>query len=145
MKNYLVFIVAVLAIGLTACRGGQNVPEPVDPDVPGATKIVVARIQVQPMGSRIFYMLYDDESGKAFVFPLLLAEGLEDAEPGKTYVYPGDMDKTYAYWMLSDYMTHALYTEASFKKTLKSEDKMHIYATAFDTNGDKWVLAYDEP
>lgn len=148
MKKYLVFFLAVLAFVAVGCKGGQNPPEPVDPvdpDVPGATKIEVARIQVQPMGSRIFYMLYDDESGKGFVFPIILEDGQEDVEPDKTYVFPGDMDKTYAYWMLEDYVTHALYTEASFKKTIKPEDKIHIYATAFDTNGDKWVLVYDEP
>ena len=157
MKKYLVFFLALVLLGASGCKGKQNPPDPVgpeepvtpvDPDEPvvpeGATKVEVARIQVQPMGTRMFYMLYDDVSGKAFVFPLIIAEGQEDVEPGKTYVYPGEMDKTYAYWMLSDYTTHALYTEATFKKTVKSEDKIRIDATATDTNEDKWVLVYDE-
>lgn len=157
MKKYLVFFLAVVLLGVAGCKGKQNPPDPVGPEDPvvpvdpedpvvpeGATKVEVARIQVQPMGARMFYMLYDDVSGKAFVFPLIIAEGQEDVEPGKTYVYPGEMDKTYAYWMLSDYTTHALYTEATFKKTVKSEDKIRIDATAADTNGDKWVLVYDE-
>ena len=138
---------ALLAFGLTACKG-KNPPDPVgpvDPEVPeGATKVEVARIQVQPMGTRIIYMLYDDVSGKGFVFPIIIAAGREDVELGKTYVFPGEMDKTYAYWMLSDYTTHALYTEATFKKTVKSEEKIRIDATAADTNGDKWVLVYNE-
>ena len=157
MKKYLVFLLALVLLGAVGCKGKQNPPDPVgpedpvtpvDPDDPvvpeGATKVEVARIQVQPMGTRMFYMLYDDVSGKGFVFPIILDEGKDDVEPGKTYVYPGEMDKTYAYWMLSDYTTHALYTDATFKKTLKSEDKIRIDATATDTNGDKWVLVYDE-
>ena len=157
MKKYLVFLLALVLLGAVGCKGKQNPPDPVgpedpvtpvDPDDPvvpeGATKVEVARIQVQPMGTRMFYMLYDDVSGKGFVFPIILDEGKDDVEPGKTYVYPGEMDKTYAYWMLSDYTTHALYTEATFKKTVKSEDKIRIDATATDTNGDKWVLVYDE-
>ena len=160
MKKYLVFLLALVLLGAVGCKGKQNPPDPVgpedpvtpvdptDPDEPvvpeGATKVEVARIQVQPMGTRMFYMLYDDVSGKGFVFPIILDEGKDDVEPGKTYVYPGEMDKTYAYWMLSDYTTHALYTDATFKKTLKSEDKIRIDATATDTNGDKWVLVYDE-
>ena len=151
MKKYLVYLLALVLLGAVGCKGKQNPPDPVgpeDPEVPvvpeGATKVEVARIQIQAMGTRIFYMLYDDESGKAFVFPLILAEGQEDVEAGKTYIYPGEMDKTYAYWMLSDYVTHALYTEATFKKTVKSEDKIRIDATASDTNGDQWVLVYDE-
>ena len=151
MKKYLVFLLALVLFGAAGCKGKQNPPDPVtpvDPEEPvvpeGATKIEVARIQVQPMGTRMFYMLYDDVSGKGFIYPIIIAEGLEDVEPGKTYVYPGEMDKTYAYWMLSDYTTHALYTEATFKKTVKSEDKIRIDATATDTNGDKWVLVYNE-
>ena len=145
MKKYLVFLWILAVLGFVGCKGGQNPPDPVEPEVPeGATKIVVARAQVEPMGTRIFYMLYDDESGKGFVFPILLSEGQEDVEPGKTYVFPGEMDKTYAYWMLSDYTTHALYTEATFKKTIKPKDDIRIDATVTDTNGDKWVLVYDE-
>ena len=144
MKKYLVLFLALVLVGASGCKGKQNPPDPVGPDEPvvpeGATKVEVARIQVQPMGTRIIYMLDDDVSGKAFVFPIIIAAGQEDVELGKTYVFPGEMDKTYAYWMLSDYTTHALYTEATFKKTLPSEDKIHIDATATDTNGDKWVL-----
>ena len=148
MKKYLVFLLALVLLGAVGCKGKQDPPDPVDPEEPevpeGATKVEVARIQVQPLGTCIAYMLYDDESGKAFVFPLILAEGQEDVELGKTYVFPGEMNKAFAYWMLSDYTTHALYTEATFKKTVKSEDKIRIDATATDTNGDKWVLVYDE-
>jgi len=146
-KLLLLLAIGCMALGLVCC-GGQNPPEPevpAEPEVPeGTTLIKVARVQVQPMGTCIAYMLYDDESGKAFVYPLLLQQGEEDVEPGKTYVFPGEMNKAYAYWMLSDYTTHALYTEATFKKTLKNDTLMRIDATASDTNGDKWMLVFDQ-
>ena len=108
------------------------------------TQIHVERIQIQPWsGSRIFYMLYDDPNMRVFVFPLFLAEGQTDAELGKTYVYPGEMDQIYAYWMLSDYTTYALYTHATFLMTEPEPAEMRIDATATDTNGESFVLVYD--
>ena len=137
MKKYLVFFLALVLLGASGCKGKQNPPDPVGPEEP-VTPVDPDEPVVPEGATKV------DVSGKAFVFPLIIAEGQEDVEPGKTYVYPGEMDKTYAYWMLSDYTTHALYTEATFKKTVKSEDKIRIDATAADTNGDKWVLVYDE-
>ena len=106
--------------------------------------ISVERIQIQSMGSMMVYMLYDDPNERVFVYPLLLEEGETDAVLGKTYVYPGEMHKTYAYWMLSDYTTHALYTEATFQKTENAAGEVRIEATATDTNGDSFELLYDE-
>jgi hypothetical protein len=109
-----------------------------------ALHVPVDRIQVQSMGSMMVYMLYDDPNERVFVYPLLLQEGETDAKDGKTYVYPGEMSKTYAYWMLSDYKTHALYTEATFRMTLNETNEKRIDATATDTNGDSFELLYDE-
>ena len=106
--------------------------------------ISVERIQIQSMGSMIVYMLYDDPNDRVFVYPLLLQEGETDAVAGKTYVYPGEMHRTYAYWMLSDYTTYALYTEATFVKTENATGEIRIEATATDTNGDSFELLYDE-
>lgn len=148
-KIFSVLSIALVAFGLASCKGGKSVPdEPIVPETPvapeDATLVNVARVQVQPMGTCIAYMLFDDVSGKGFVFPLVIPSGAEDVEPGKTYVFPDEMNRTYAYWMLSDYTTHALYTEATFKKTVKADEKWRIDATATDTNGDKWVLLFDE-
>lgn len=106
--------------------------------------ISVERIQIQSMGTMIVYMLYDDPNERAFIYPLLLQPGETDAVSGKTYVYPGEMSKTFAYWMLSDYSTHALYTEATFLKTENEAGEIRIEATATDTNGDSFELLYDE-
>ena len=106
--------------------------------------ISVERIQIQSMGTMIVYMLYDDPNERAFVYPLLLQEGEIDAVLGKTYVYPGEMHKTFAYWMLSDYSTYALYTQATFLKTESEAGEVRIEATATDTNGDSFELLYDE-
>jgi hypothetical protein len=89
-------------------------------------------------------MLYDDESGKAFVFPLYIAESAEDVELGKTYTFPEDMNTVYAYWILSDYTTHSLYSAATFKKTELTEGMIRIDATVTDMNKDNWILLYDE-
>lgn len=141
MKQILsVLFAVVLAAGMVSCKGGQNTPEPED----DATKVTVNRIQVQYLGSFIAYMLFYDEQDKVFVFPVNLSDGAKDVELGTTYVYPGDMNPTYAYWMLSDYTTHALYEEASFTKTEKSADKLLIKARVIDKNGDKWALTYEE-
>ena len=97
--------------GMNACTPASR------EDDPFADATIIQRIQVQPMGSMIAYILYEDESGKAFVFPIYVASGAQDIEYGRLYVYPGDMHQTYAYWMLSDYTTHGLYKTATFKAT----------------------------
>ena len=128
----------VLGVGLWMCSctpGGKE-------EDPFADATVIERIQVQPLGTCIAYMLYEDESGKAFVFPLYVASGAQDIEYGKLYVYPGDMNPTYAYWMLSDYSTHALYTKATFKATKNEAGNLRIEATATDAHGDSWKLLY---
>ncbi|MBR0194707.1 MAG: hypothetical protein IJQ32_00475 [Paludibacteraceae bacterium] len=106
--------------------------------------ITVERIQVQSMGTMIVYMLYDDPNSRVFVYPLLLSDGETDAVLGKTYVFPGEMNQAYAYWMLSDYTTHALYTQATFCKTDLGNGHTRIDATATDTNNDAFTLTYDE-
>jgi hypothetical protein len=108
------------------------------------TNVTVERIQIQSMGSMIVYMLYDDPNMRVFVYPLLLQDGETDAELGKTYMYPGEMNMGYAYWVLSDMQTHALYTEATFVKTENAAGEIRIEATATDTNGDSFELVYDE-
>lgn len=54
------------------------------------------------------------------------------------------MNRTYTYWMLEDYITHSLYTEAAFVKTKDDDGLVLIKATASDENGDSWNLVYDE-
>ena len=136
MTKYVVYMRKMLSLLICTLFAVSLSAEPLH--------IPVERIQIQSMGSMIVYMLYDDPNDRVFVYPLLLQEGETDAELGKTYVYPGEMHKTYAYWMLSDYTTHALYTEATFQKTMNEAGEMRIDATATDTNGDSFVLVYDE-
>ena len=134
MKKVLSIIVLFAAL-FVSCEKKS----PVDPVPPTA----IYRIQVQPMGATIFYMLYEDESGKGFVFPIYKAEGAEDVELGKLYTI-NEMNRTYTYWMLEDYVTHSLYTEATFIKTKDEDGLVLIKATATDQNGDSWNLVYDE-
>lgn len=98
MKKILFVLTCVFTLlGLAACE--KKTAD--EPSLEGVT--LIARMQVQRIGSScIAYMLYDDESGKAFVFPLYIAESAEDVELGKTYTFPEDMNTVYAYWMLSD-------------------------------------------
>ena len=108
------------------------------------TEIRVERIQViTDIPHCIVYGLYDDPTDRVFEFPIKLAEGESDVELGKTYTL-SEMNSIYTYWMKSDYMTHAMYTEATFRKTEITEGLIKIEATATDTNGDSWVLTYDE-
>ena len=141
-KIVSILLTTLVVFGFASCEGGKSVPEG---DQPKQEDIIqIDRVQVQPMGTMVAYMLYEDANERVFVFPLILEDGQEDAVPGKTYVYPGEMSQTYAYWMLSDYTTHALYTEATFKKTVSGADTWHIDATATDTNGDQWKLRFDQ-
>ena len=111
----------------------------------------VKYIQQQSMGTCYTYMLYADTifgseaSTRSFVFPILIESGAEDVVAGQTYVYPGEMHQTYAYWMLSDYVTHSLYTEATFCKTILPDQRTRIVATASDQRGDSFILTYEEP
>jgi hypothetical protein len=108
------------------------------------TEIRVERIQlITQIPGCIVYGLFDDPTDRVFEFPIKLAEGESDVELGRTYTL-SEMNTVYTYWMKSDYMTHALYTEATFRKTEITEDLIKIEATATDTNGDSWVLTYDE-
>ena len=127
MKKILYLTCVLALLGLAACEK-KTADEPTpqeqqeDPQESLEGVTVIARMQVQRIGSScIVYMLYDDESGKAFVFPLYIAESDEDVELGKTYTFPEDMNTVYAYWMLSDYTTHSLYSAATFKKTELTE------------------------
>ncbi len=156
MKKILYLTCVLALLCLAACEkktADEPTPQeqqgdPQDPQDPqesleGVT--VIARMQVQRIGSScIAYMLYDDESGKAFVFPLYIAESAEDVELGKTYTFPEDMNTVFAYWMLSDYTTHSLYSAATFKKTELTEGMIRIDATVTDMNKDNWILLYDE-
>ena len=51
-----------------------------------------------------------------------------------------------AFWMLSDYTTHAMNKEATFKATFKATQnaagELRIEATATDENEDSWKLLY---
>lgn len=141
-KAVSILITTLLVIGFASCEGGKSVPEGGQPEQEDVIRI--DRVQVQNIGKIVAYMLYEDANERVFVFPLLSEDGQTDAVPGKTYVYPGEMSQTYAYWMLSDYTTHALYTEATFKKTVIGEDIWHIEATATDENGDEWKLKFDQ-
>ena len=151
MKKILFVLTCVFTLlGLAACEK-KTADEPTpqeqqeDPQESQEGVTVIARMQVQRIGlSCIAYMLYDDESGKAFVFPLYIAESDEDVELGKTYTFPEDMNTVYAYWMLSDYTTHSLYSAATFKKTELAEGMIRIDATVTDMNKDNWILLYDE-
>ena len=93
MKKVLSIIVLFAAL-FVSCEKKS----PVDPVT------AIYRIQVQPMGATIFYMLYEDESGKGFVFPIYKAENADDVELGKLYTI-NEMNRTYTYWMLEDYVT----------------------------------------
>lgn len=151
MKKILFLLTCVITLlGMASCEKKSS-EEPIpqeqqeDPQDPLEGVTVIGRIQVQRIGlSCIAYMLYDDESGKAFVFPLYIAESDEDVELGKTYTFPDDMNTVYAYWMLSDYTTHSLYSAATFKKSELAEGMIRIDATATDMNNDSWILLYDE-
>ncbi len=150
-KIVSLLLTTIMVFGFASCEGGKSVPECGQPtpeegqtDTVGVKTIQIDRVQVQPMGTMVAYMLYEDANERVFVFPLILEEGQEDAVPGKTYVYPGEMSPTYAYWMLSDYTTHALYTEATFKKMVSGADTWYIDATATDTNGDSWKLRFNQ-
>lgn len=157
MKKILsVWAIVLATLCFVSCEKKEaDEPKPQDPQeqqdpqedpqesLEGVT--VIGRVQVQRIGANcIAYMLYDDESGKAFVYPIYIAEAAEDVELGKTYTFPDDMNTVYAYWMLSDYTTHSLYSAATFKKTEVGEDKIRIDATATDMNADSWALLYDE-
>ena len=150
MKKIL-YLTCVLALLCLAACEKKTADEPTpqeqqeDPQESLEGVTLIARMQVQRIGlSCIAYMLYDDESGKAFVFPLYIAESDEDVELGKTYTFPEDMNTVYAYWMLSDYTTHSLYSAATFKKTELAEGMIRIDATVTDMNKDNWILLYDE-
>jgi len=107
------------------------------------TRLVIDRIQIQQIATDCMaYMLYHDDSGKGFVFPIYFDSAEGDVEWGRTYTY-AEMNHTYTYWMLSDYWTHALYTTATFMKEV-TDGYIYIEATASDTNGDDWELIYDE-
>ncbi len=107
------------------------------------TEIQVGRIQlITQVPGCIVYGLFDDPTDRVFEFPIKLAEGESDVELGRTYMID-DMHRTYTYWMKSDYMTHALYTEATFRKTENADGVMLLKATATDENGDSWALTYD--
>ena len=143
MKKVLSIIVLFAALFVSCEKKNPVDPvPPVDPEQKDSTTAIY-RIQVQPMGATIFYMLYEDESGKGFVFPIYKAEGAEDVELGKLYTI-NEMNRTYTYWMLEDYVTHSLYTEATFIKTKDEDGLVLIKATATDQNGDSWNLVYDE-
>ena len=160
MKKVL-SVIALLALLFVSCEKKSPV-EPVVPVDPQDTTVVpvdprdtilpfgpndsiisIYRIQIQPMGTTIAYMLYDDESGKAFVFPLNIPNSADDVEPGKLYTLD-EMNKVYAYWMLSDYTTHSLYTDAKFVKFKDEDGLVLIKAKVSDQNGDTWNLVYDE-
>ena len=107
------------------------------------TEIRVERIQlITQIPGCIVYGLFDDPTDRVFEFPIYLAEGESDVVLGKTYTI-SEMNSIYTYWMKSDYMTHALYTEATFRKTENADGVMLLKATATDTNGDSWALTYD--
>ena len=147
-KSVLVLnlLLAVFLLSFVACKKDSK-NEPGESPTSGEVTppaLSISRVQMQSMGTMIVYMLYDDPNDRVFVYPLLLSDGTTDAVSGKTYVYPGEMSQTYAYWMLSDYTTHALYTQATFCKTDLGNDKIRIDATATDTNNDAFTLTYDE-
>ena len=113
------------------------------------TDIKVGWIQVQKLyATCISYILFDEigqPDGKGFVFPIYIAEGAEDIDLERTYVYPGpDMNSNFVMWMLSDYATHSFYTQATFVKTEDEEGYIRIEATAMDQNGDEWAIHYDQ-
>lgn len=146
-KLFLPSAILLLTICLASCGGTKNEPEQPQQDTtavdPDSDATAIDRVQVQKIGANcIAYMLYHDDSGKAFVYPIYIAEGAEDVEEGKTYTID-EMNKVYTYWMLSDYTTHSLFTEATFKKTMP-DGKLRIDATAKDQNGDQWKLLYKE-
>lgn len=149
MKKVL-SILALLALLFVSCEKKTPVDPaiPVDPKDtilpfgPNDSVTFIKRIQVQPMGATIFYMLYEDESGKGFVFPIIIGDA-EDVESGKLYTID-EMNRTYTYWMLEDYITHSLYTDAKFVKFKDEDGLVYIKATASDQNGDSWNFVYDE-
>ena len=135
-KIFYSLMMLCMAFWMSSCAPGCKEEDPF------ADATVINRVQTQSFGTFIAYMLYDDESGKAFVFPIYVESGAQDIEFGRLYVYPGDMHPVYAYWMLSDYTTHAMYKEATFKATQNAAGELRIEATATDENEDSWKLLY---
>ena len=128
MKRILTVIGAVLiALGMQA-----------------ATELTIDRLQTQQIATDcVAYILFHDDSGKGFVFPVYVDPKDGDVEWGRVYTID-EMNRVYTYWMLSDYWTHSVYTDATFMKEVSDDAHIYIEATASDQNGDDWILIYDE-
>lgn len=89
-----------------------------------------------------YYSLYNEDKSLVYCFDIVVADGLEDVESGKTYG-TDDMLINYCGWgsASSDYFT-AKFTAASFKKTVAADGGYTIEASATDENGDTYTFNY---
>ncbi len=90
----------------------------------------------------IYYKLTVSEIGCEFRFDIVVADGLKDVEPDKTYTLD-DMLTNYSYVKMGDLTVS--YTSATFVKTVNADGSADINASALDANGSEWNLHYTIP
>jgi len=107
------------------------------------TDVTITRVSMSYDGDSrsVFYGLHTDEFAPAFYFDIPVGE-THDVEPGRTYQLE-EMNADYCEWDDEDWNPH-YYTEAAFTKTLGADYDIHIAAKVKDTDGNEWILHYDE-
>ena len=116
--------------------------------IKAATNVTVSGIyfRFEEEDGDAYYELYNEDGSLGFVFDILVAEGDRDVVLGQEYTLD-DMLAEYCLWYepadpyFGDYSN---FTACTFVKTQDGEGNVIINATATDTNGDEWVLSYDE-
>ena len=91
----------------------------------------------------VYYVLYNEDKSKVYAFDIIVADGLQDVESGKTYTIE-DMLTDYCGWgeSSSEYFTSS-FTNASFTKTVAEDESYTITASATDENGDEFIFSYE--
>ena len=88
----------------------------------------------------VYLVMTDDVNGIDFNFDVIVAEGLEDLEPGHEYTM-ADAVAYYCYWMDEEW-NYADFAEFTLVKTVDGEGGVKIEATVIDENGDEFNLTY---
>ena len=90
----------------------------------------------------MYYGLHTDDFAPTFYFSIIVPEGKHEIELDKEYTL-ADMEEGSCEWDDDDWVEH-YYTAATFKKTRGEGYDVHVTATVTDTDGNTFVLNYDE-